>query len=123
MSTEIAAQIVPGTTLHSMFKLADQKDGPMVRLVNHQVLFDGSDYLRVMRGQWEDTAFLFIKEISIVTYEMVCMVDSGLKQLKNNDELFGGTNLLLVGDLMVTFHQSIYILNPIIGIDPGVCLP
>lgn len=51
-----------------------------------------------MRFQWKDTAFLFIDEISVVPYEMLYMIDSRLKQLKNCDD--GGINVILFGDLM-----------------------
>lgn len=36
----------------------------------------------------------------MVPYEMLCMIDSRLKQLKNSEQLFGGINVLLFGDLM-----------------------
>ena len=58
------------------------------------------NYLRVMRNQWRDVEFLFIDEISMVSYEMLVMIDSRLKQLKNNGDFFGGINVLLFGDLM-----------------------
>ncbi|XP_065675344.1 uncharacterized protein LOC136091579 [Hydra vulgaris] len=53
-----------------------------------------------MRQQWKDTEFFFIDEISMVPYEMLCMINSLLKQLKNSNDLFGGINVLLFGDLM-----------------------
>lgn len=55
-----------------------------------------------MRQQWSYIEFLFIDEISMILYEMLCMVDSRLKQLKNSEVLlFRGVNVLVVlGDLM-----------------------
>lgn len=45
----------------------------------------------ILRIQWKDTEFIFIDEISMVPYEMFCMIDSRLRQLKNKeDEPFGG---------------------------------
>ncbi|GFY57494.1 ATP-dependent DNA helicase [Trichonephila inaurata madagascariensis] len=36
----------------------------------------------------------------MVPYKMLCMVDFRLKQLKNNELLFGGINICVFGDLM-----------------------
>jgi hypothetical protein len=38
------------------------------------------NYLKVMRQQWKDIEFIFIDEISMVPYEMLCMIDSRLRQ-------------------------------------------
>jgi len=54
-----------------------------------------------MRLQWNDIQFLIIDEISMVSYQMLSMIDSRLRQLKNKEnELFGGINILLFGDLL-----------------------
>ncbi|GBP80550.1 hypothetical protein EVAR_39420_1 [Eumeta japonica] len=53
-----------------------------------------------MRQLWQHTEFLFIDEISMVPYEMLCMIDSRLRQLKTPDACFGGINVVLFGDLM-----------------------
>ncbi|CAG9773640.1 unnamed protein product [Ceutorhynchus assimilis] len=58
------------------------------------------NYLRGMRQLWQNVEFLFIDEISMVPYEMLCMIDSRLRQLKSPDACFGGINVLLFGDLM-----------------------
>ncbi|GFY15141.1 ATP-dependent DNA helicase PIF1 [Trichonephila clavipes] len=58
------------------------------------------NYLRLMRQQWQQIEFLFIDEISMVQYEMLYMVDSQLKQLKNKELLFDGINICVFGDLM-----------------------
>src|SRR5271154_5268824 len=93
--TGVAARLVGGSTLHTTLKLPVQKDGKIVEMA----ILTGN-YLRIMRDQWKDIEFLFIDEISMVPYEMLCMVDSRLKQLKKSDEIFGGINILLFGDLM-----------------------
>lgn len=36
----------------------------------------------------------------MVPYEMLCMIDARLRQLKNSDEPFGGRNVMLFGDLV-----------------------
>ena len=39
-------------------------------------------------------------EISMVPYEILCMIENRLRQLKNkDDELFGGVNIIVFGDL------------------------
>lgn len=58
------------------------------------------NYLKVLRNQWKDIEFLFIDEISMVPYEMLCMIDSRLRQLKKKEnEPFGGINIMVFGDL------------------------
>ena len=93
--TGVAARPVGGSTLHSMLKLPVQKDGRIVQmpLLTRQ-------YLRTLRLEWKDIEFLFIDEISMVPYEILSMIDSRLKQLKNSEQLFGGINVLVFGDLL-----------------------
>ena len=94
--TGVAARLVHEATLHSTLKLPVQKDGRIVRMP----LLTGN-YLKLMRQQWKNIQYLFIDEISMVPYEILCMIDSRLRQLKNNeDELFGGLNIIVYGDLL-----------------------
>lgn len=93
--TGVAARLVGGSTLHSLLKLPVQKDGIIVNMP----LLTGN-YLRVMRQEWQHVGFLFVDEISMVPYEMLCMIDARLRQLKNCNEPFGGINVILFGDLM-----------------------
>ncbi|GFY61181.1 ATP-dependent DNA helicase [Trichonephila inaurata madagascariensis] len=60
-----------GSALHSTLKLHVQKDG---RIVQMPILT--GNYLRLMRQQWQHIEFLFMDEISMVPYEMLCMADS-----------------------------------------------
>ncbi|XP_017304703.1 ATP-dependent DNA helicase PIF1-like [Diaphorina citri] len=54
-----------------------------------------------MRHQWRAIECINIDEISMVSYQMLCMIDSRPRQLKNKEtEFFGGINVLLFGDLM-----------------------
>lgn len=93
--TGVAARLVGGATLHSLLKLPVQRDGEF-----QSKLLLTSNWLKVMRQQWKDVEFFFIDEISMVSYEVLCMIDSWLRQLKNIDNFFGGINILLFGDLM-----------------------
>jgi ATP-dependent DNA helicase PIF1 len=94
--TGVAAQLVGGQTLHSLLKLPVQKEG---KIISNVPILTGM-YLRTMRLQWREIQWFFIDEISMVSYEVLCMIDSRLRQLKNNDNLFGGINVMLFGDLM-----------------------
>ncbi|GFY61606.1 ATP-dependent DNA helicase [Trichonephila inaurata madagascariensis] len=58
------------------------------------------NFLRGMRQVWQNVRLLFINEISMVPYAMLCMIDSRLRQLKSPNAFFGGINVLLFGDLM-----------------------
>lgn len=93
--TGVAARLIGGSTLHRLLKLPVQKDGVIVSMP----LLTGN-YLRGMRQLWQYVEFLFIDEISMVPYEMLCMIDSRLRQLKKPDACFGGINVILFGDLM-----------------------
>ena len=94
--TGVASRLVHGSTLHSLLKLPVQKDG----FILPNILQLTGNYLKVMRNQWKNIEFLFIDEISMVPYEMLCMIDSRLRQLKKNEnEVFGGMNIIVFGDL------------------------
>ncbi|GIY15744.1 ATP-dependent DNA helicase [Caerostris darwini] len=93
--TGVAARLIGGSTLYRLLKLPVQKDGDIVSMS----LLTGN-YLRVMRQLWQNVEFRFIDEISMVPYEMLCMIDSRLRQLKSPNACFGGINVLLFGDLM-----------------------
>ncbi|XP_046683455.1 ATP-dependent DNA helicase RRM3-like [Homalodisca vitripennis] len=93
--TGVAARLIGGSTLHRMLKLPVQKEGGVVSMP----LLTGN-YLRGMCQLCQNVELLFIDEISMVLYEMLCMIDSRLRQLKIPDVCFGGINVILFGDLM-----------------------
>ncbi|GLV40954.1 Pif1 DNA helicase [Carabus blaptoides fortunei] len=77
----VGGRLVGSSTLDTTLKMPVRQDGRIVQMP----MLTGN-YLRLMRQQWKDIEFLFIDEISM--------------QLKNSEELFGGINVLLFGDLM-----------------------
>lgn len=67
--TGVAARLVGGQTLHMTLRLPVQKDG---RIAPIQKLT--GNHLKVLREEWKDIESLFIDEISMVPYEMLCMI-------------------------------------------------
>lgn len=95
--TGVAALLVGGKKLHTLFCFQVQQNGR----IQPQLPPLTGNYLRIMRNQWKDIEFLFIDEISMAPYEMLCMIDFLLRQLKKNDhEPFGYINVVVFGDLM-----------------------
>lgn len=64
--TGVAAKLISGRTLHSMFKLPVQCDEKLARLPNLTGI-----YLKLLRFQWRKTQFLIVDEISMIPYEML----------------------------------------------------
>ena len=91
----IVAWLVDGSTLYHPLKLPVQKDGVFVNMP----LLTGN-YLRVMRQLWHNIECIFTDQISMIPYEMLCMIDSHLWQFKIPNDFFGGINVSLFGDLM-----------------------
>lgn len=58
------------------------------------------NFLEIIGRQWKDINYVVIHEISMVSYEVLVMIKSRLRQLENIDEYIGGINVLLFGDLM-----------------------
>jgi len=92
--TGVAARLINGRTLHGAFFLAVEKGKPTIyRQLSGQRLEDA-------RRKWRYIKWLIIDEISMVSYEILRAVHLRLQEFKNNNELFGGVNILLFGDIM-----------------------
>lgn len=85
--TGVAARLVNGLTLHSLIRFKVQRDRKIPEL---QPL--SSKSLKFMRNAWQNTRFLIIDEISLVSYDMFNLINLRLQELKNNNEHFGGVN-------------------------------
>jgi len=91
-----AAVLVNGSTIHSLFRLPVQKDGKTTGFMPLSGVV-----LRMKRLEWRNVNTLIFDEVSMISYEMLTMIESRARQMKNNEnELFGGLNILLCGDLM-----------------------
>lgn len=87
--TGAASNLISGQTLHSAFKIP---------VKNSLVPLSGA-CLAQMQKLWQHCKVLIIDEISSVSHEMLCIIDSRLKQIFNSSEIFGNINILLFGDL------------------------
>ncbi len=100
-----ASNLVDGMTIRSMFGI--QMSGtnvalsplPESKLASIRILFkfEQSDQIKM----------LFIDEISLVTPILLSMIDKRLKEIFNNNNVFGGISMILLGD----FQQ----LDPVAG--------
>lgn len=92
--TGVAARLVNGKTIHSAFALGIEKGRATVyRQMTGQRLED-------MRRKWRHIRWLIIDEISMVSYEVLRSIHLRLQELKNCQDIFGGINILVFGDIM-----------------------
>lgn len=97
--TGTAANNIGGRTIHSVFKI------PVGKYLHYSSL---SPYaLTILRKQFQDVHTVVIDEISMVSQELLMFISRRLSEIKNNDSVFGGCNIIVVGD----FYQ----LKPVKG--------
>ena len=92
--TGVASRLIQGRTLHSLLKLAVERNA----VSKHRPLT--GVHLQLMRSEWRDVKFLIIDEISMVSYEVFESIHLRLTELFCNDLPFGGLNVIVFGDLM-----------------------
>ncbi|KAL0892661.1 hypothetical protein ABMA27_014384 [Loxostege sticticalis] len=92
--TGVAARLVGGCTLHSTFVLPIEK-GQTVTLRPLT-----GDRLQRERNKWRNIEWVIIDEVSMVPYSTLRNIHLRLQELKQNDRVFGGVNVLAFGDLM-----------------------
>jgi hypothetical protein len=56
--------------------------------------------LEFTRNAWKHVKFVIIDELSMINYEQLRQIDLRLREIKQNDELFGGVHVILMGDLL-----------------------
>jgi hypothetical protein len=91
--TGVAAFNVQGQTLHSLLKLSVDRDGKrqsMSELSTADLLF--------LRQIFRVCSLLLIDEISMVSSEVLAEINERLHTILNNHYLFGGLNVIVVGD-------------------------
>ena len=94
-STGKAATNVNGTTLHSAFQLQVRRAGRIF-----QYCKAGSENIHVMRHKYRHLTALIIDEISMIGNETFHHLDLRLQEIMNKKSSFGGTSVLVVGDLL-----------------------
>lgn len=94
-----AANNIGGRTIHSVFKI------PVGKYLQYSSL--SSYVLTILRKEFQDVHTVVIDEISMVSYELLLFISRRLSEIKNNDCVFGGCNIIVVGD----FYQ----LKPVRG--------
>jgi energy-coupling factor transporter ATP-binding protein EcfA2 len=93
--TGVAAILIGGQTLHSVFRLKVQKRRSLPDLTPLTGF-----YAEQMKRQFQHVRFVIIDEVSMLPYEYLYQINLRLQELKGCQELFGGVNVLLFGDLM-----------------------
>lgn len=87
--TGIAATLIDGTTIHSLFKLGGRPYFP------HNVVDKYKKYSDVVKR----IETLIIDEVSMLRADIFDTIDMLCKKAKQNNETFGGIQIVLVGDL------------------------
>lgn len=87
--TGIAAELVGGTTIHSMFKLGAHDYFP------DNVVDKYQQYQRIV----EYVSTLIIDEVSMLRADIFDAIEKLCRKARNNTEPFGGIQIILIGDL------------------------
>ena len=99
--TGVAAFNVGGLTIHRALRLQVEHGKTAHQLQLHALA------LHDLRKLWQGVHTLIIDEISMVSYQILKSVHSRRCEIYGNDEIFGGLNVIAVGDL--------YQLSPVNG--------
>ena len=90
--TGMSAKNIQGKTIHSVLKLPIQHGKePKYKELSNRVL-------QQLRCQVRNVHTLVIDEISIVSNSMLIYIHRRLCAIKQNNEYFGGMNIILIGD-------------------------
>ena len=93
--TGVEARLARGKTLHKAFSLSIENDSQIAYSQTTE------EWLKEMR-KWRTTTirWLIIDGMSMVSYEVLRSVHQRLQELKANQDIFGGINVLVFGDIM-----------------------
>ncbi|CAG5022279.1 unnamed protein product [Parnassius apollo] len=94
--TGVAARLVGGSTLHALITSSKRRRLSERASTLWKLLENYASTLAKCRVLDDE----FVDEISKVPYEMLCVINAPLRHLKNNDDPFGGINVMLFGDLI-----------------------
>ena len=99
--TGVAAFNIGGLTIHRTLQL-QVEHGRLARQISL-----GALALHDLRDLWKGVHTIIIDEVSMVSYQILKSIHSRLCEIYANDEIFGGLNVIAVGD----FYQ----LSPVNG--------
>ena len=88
--TGMAASLVNGTTLHSLFQLN----------FGDELLPLSDSSLDNLRSSLEELKLLIVDEMSMVRADLLYQLHERLQQIKQCSQVFGGVSVLLCGDLL-----------------------
>lgn len=88
--TGTASNNINGRTLHSVFKI------PVASFLQYGSLSSYS--ISKLRQEFKNVHTIVIDEISMVSSEMFSFKSRRLSEIKNNNNVFGGCNIIVIGD-------------------------
>lgn len=94
--TGVAAINAGGVTIHSFFQVSF---GPQVQGYSSSEQQGFKKFSREKRNIIKSLDLLVIDEISMVRADLLDRVDETLRRIRNNNNPFGGVQLLMIGDL------------------------
>jgi len=111
--TGVAAINAGGMTIHSMFQLPTKSFIPTNDIVDGDLFVNRSSLVSIQKIRKErkrvlqELELLIIDEISMVRADLLDAIDYTLRRMRRNQEVFGGVQLLVIGDL--------YQLSPVVN--------
>ncbi len=93
--TGVAAINAGGVTVHSFFQLSFGPNIPGAATPNNGILRFGREKINLIKS----LDLLVIDEISMLRADLLDAIDGVLRRFKDRNKPFGGTQLLLIGDL------------------------
>ncbi len=93
--TGVAAINAGGVTVHSFFQLSFGPNIPGAASPNNGILRFGREKINLIKS----LDLLVIDEISMLRADLLDAIDGVLRRFKDRNKPFGGTQLLLIGDL------------------------
>lgn len=93
-STGVAATNIGGTTTHSFLRLGRMTVHPEI------IIKELRKYKKEAFDSIKNTQVLLVDEISMFSSKELYFIDYVLRQVKSNELPFGGTQIILVGDLL-----------------------
>ncbi|KAF4739320.1 hypothetical protein FOZ63_004331, partial [Perkinsus olseni] len=93
-TTGTAAHGINGSTIHSSLHL------PLTAGTFQSMEPLSRDKLEEVRQEWLGVEFLVVDEISMAGYYTLVAIHKRLQQIRGSEAMFGGCNVLAVGDLM-----------------------